>query len=232
MQGQSAAYSAQCLMLSGTQAKLDSWVRTVEPFMSSSGWDAVGAAVARRYGAVFVPGGTCYDSRYRGFDGLHMNATGHQDQVIATRLLPVMQKLLAPARLIIRAMGAQTRRMTRSSKGAHQGLGTCRTRIGQLGALKVFWRQLENIRHSAELGKRTGLHLPHHVGAMHLHRGFGDADIVGNLFVETTGRDLDHDLTLAGAELSKRSLSARKALSLSRRARSRARPASTASRRS
>jgi acyl-CoA thioesterase-1 len=60
------------------------------------GWDAVGDAVARKYGAVFVPGGACYDSTYRGPDGLHMNATGHQ--VIATRLLPVMQRLLAPAR--------------------------------------------------------------------------------------------------------------------------------------
>ena len=59
-------------------------------------WDAVGNAVARKYGAVFVPGGACYDSTYRGPDGLHMNATGHQ--VIATRLLPVMQGLLAPAR--------------------------------------------------------------------------------------------------------------------------------------
>jgi len=58
------------------------------------GWDAVGNAVARKYGAVFVPGGACYDSTYRGPDGLHMNATGHQ--VIATRLFPVMHKLLAP----------------------------------------------------------------------------------------------------------------------------------------
>ena len=38
------------------------------------------------------------------------------------------------------------------------------------------------------------------IGAMHLHRRFGDADIAGNLFVEATGRDLDHDLALAGAE--------------------------------
>jgi len=60
------------------------------------GWDAVGDAVARRYGAIFVPGGACYDSTYRGPDGLHMNAAGHQ--VIATRLLPVMQRLLAPTR--------------------------------------------------------------------------------------------------------------------------------------
>ena len=35
---------------------------------------------------------------------------------------------------------------------------------------------------------------------MHLHRRFGNADIVGNLFVQATGRDMDHDLTLAGAE--------------------------------
>ena len=35
---------------------------------------------------------------------------------------------------------------------------------------------------------------------MHLHRGFGDADVVRNLLVEATGRNLDHDLALAGAE--------------------------------
>ena len=35
---------------------------------------------------------------------------------------------------------------------------------------------------------------------MHLHRGFGDADIVGNLLVQATGHDMEHDVTLAGAE--------------------------------
>jgi hypothetical protein len=35
---------------------------------------------------------------------------------------------------------------------------------------------------------------------MHLHRGFGDADIVGNLFVQATGQDAEHDFMLAGAE--------------------------------
>ena len=35
---------------------------------------------------------------------------------------------------------------------------------------------------------------------MHLYRRFGDAHIVGNLFVEATGRDLNHDVTFAGAE--------------------------------
>ena len=53
-------------------------------------WDAI----ARRNGAVFVPSTTCYDARYRGFDGLHMNAAGHQ--VVATRLLPVVGRLILP----------------------------------------------------------------------------------------------------------------------------------------
>ena len=72
--------------------------------------------------------------------------------------------------------------------------------MSRLGALSRFWPQLEHIRHSAELGKRTRLHLSHQVGAMHLHRGYRDAYVAGNLFIEATGRDLDHDLTLAGAE--------------------------------
>src|ERR1700754_1791295 len=35
---------------------------------------------------------------------------------------------------------------------------------------------------------------------MHLHRRLGDADIVGDLFVETTRHGMEHDLTLAEAE--------------------------------
>src|SRR5882672_5890898 len=35
---------------------------------------------------------------------------------------------------------------------------------------------------------------------MHLHRRLGDADIVGGLLVEATSQDMEHDLTLAGAE--------------------------------
>ena len=58
------------------------------------GWDAVGRAVARNYGAIFVDGTVCYDSRYRGWDGLHMTAAGHQ--VVAGRLLPALEGLLQP----------------------------------------------------------------------------------------------------------------------------------------
>jgi hypothetical protein len=38
------------------------------------------------------------------------------------------------------------------------------------------------------------------MGSMHLHGGYGNANIVGNLLVYATGRDLDHYLTLAAAE--------------------------------
>ena len=43
--------------------------------------------------------------------------------------------------------------------------------------------QIEYVRHSTEFGKGTSFHLPHQVDAMNLHRGFSDADIVGNLLV-------------------------------------------------
>jgi hypothetical protein len=52
-----------------------------------------------------------------------------------------------------------------------EGLET-RGSIAQLGAWGLFWCQLKHIGHSAEFGKRTGLHLPHQVSAMHFHRGF------------------------------------------------------------
>jgi acyl-CoA thioesterase-1 len=51
------------------------------------------AAIARRHGATHVPSTSCYDDAYRGFDGVHMNAEGHR--VVAARLFPVVQKLLA-----------------------------------------------------------------------------------------------------------------------------------------
>src|SRR5215813_5837644 len=35
---------------------------------------------------------------------------------------------------------------------------------------------------------------------MHLHGGFGDANIAGNLFAKATARNLNHDLALPGTE--------------------------------
>src|SRR5215471_7732680 len=66
------------------------------------------------------------------------------------------------------------------------------------GALWLVRYELELVGHSAELGKRTGLHLLHRPAAVHLHGGFGDADIVGNLFAQAATRDLDHHLALPG----------------------------------
>ena len=59
-------------------------------------YDEPWAPLAKRYGAVFVPSSVCYDARYRGFDGLHMNAAGHQ--AVAARLFPVVQRLVVPPR--------------------------------------------------------------------------------------------------------------------------------------
>ena len=79
------------------------------------------------------------------------------------------------------------------TKGGTRACAFCRLGAG-------YWSELEDIRHSTELGKRTGFHLSHQVGAMHLHGGFGDADIVSNLLVKKTSRDPNYDLTLARAK--------------------------------
>src|SRR5215471_7209839 len=71
---------------------------------------------------------------------------------------------------------------------------------GGSGALRLVRYQLEPVGHSAELGKRTGLHLLHRPAAMHLHGGFGDADIVGDLLAQAAARHLNHDLALPGAQ--------------------------------
>lgn len=69
--------------------------RGVQPVLCGF-YDEPWQAIARRHRAVLVPSSTCYDPAHRGFDGLHMNATGHK--VVASRLMPVVQRLAAPAR--------------------------------------------------------------------------------------------------------------------------------------
>ena len=68
------------------------------------------------------------------------------------------------------------------------------------GALWLLGYKFELVDHSAELWKRTCLHLVHRPAAVDLHRSFGDADIAGNLFAEATARDLNHDLALPWAK--------------------------------
>src|SRR4051794_11634564 len=67
-------------------------------------------------------------------------------------------------------------------------------------ALRLVKHQLELVSHPAEFWKRTGLHLLHRPAAMHLHRGFGDADIVSNLFAQPAACHLNYDLALPGAQ--------------------------------
>jgi acyl-CoA thioesterase I len=59
-------------------------------------WDAVGHALATSFHATFVDGSACYDPRYRGPDGLHMTAAGHQ--AVAARLASVVESVLFSGR--------------------------------------------------------------------------------------------------------------------------------------
>src|SRR6266496_1631470 len=68
------------------------------------------------------------------------------------------------------------------------------------GVLRRLGYQFELVDHPAELGKRTGLHLPHRSTAMDLDRGFGNADIAGNLFAEAALCNLNHDLAFPWAQ--------------------------------
>src|SRR4051794_40870999 len=63
-----------------------------------------------------------------------------------------------------------------------------RAKTHTLRALRRVRYQLELVSHPAEFRKRTGPHLLHRPAAMHLHGGFGDADIVGNLFAQPAAR--------------------------------------------
>src|SRR6516164_3906367 len=69
-----------------------------------------------------------------------------------------------------------------------------------LNALCGFRNELELVRHSAELGKRAGLHLPHQAAAVHLHGCFRDADVAGDLLGDAALRDLGHDLAFARSQ--------------------------------
>src|SRR5262249_39363553 len=70
-------------------------------------------------------------------------------------------------------------------------------------AFRLVRHQMEPVDHSAELGKRTSLHLLHRSAAMHFHRGFGDADIMGDLLAQASASDLNHDLALPRTERTK-----------------------------
>jgi hypothetical protein len=71
----------------------------------------------------------------------------------------------------------------------------------QTGSLKSAEFQL--VRHSHQVGNRGGIHLPHHLAAMHLGRDFTDSELVGNFFVRKSICDQVQYFPLARRELVK-----------------------------
>src|ERR1700733_13087136 len=101
---------------------------------------------------------------------------------------------------IERLKGRQSRAAGPSAQRAVSRTRRKKIDTSDSGVLRLLGCQFELVRHSAQLGKRTGLHLVHQTAAMHLHGGFGNADIARNLFAKAAMRDLRHDLALPGAQ--------------------------------
>lgn len=80
------------------------------------------------------------------------------------------------------------------SDSAKGGTRSCDVRYIELGVSWLLRYKFELVGHSAEFGKRMGVHLLHRLAAVDLHRSFGDTQIAGDLFAEATTRDLNHDL--------------------------------------
>jgi hypothetical protein len=77
-----------------------------------------------------------------------------------------------------------------------------RARNNRVRRIRLLWLlgyEFEFIGHSAKLWERTGVHLPHRPAAVDLHRGFGDTQIMGDLFAEPALRDLNHNFALPRA---------------------------------
>src|ERR1700730_2617674 len=67
-------------------------------------------------------------------------------------------------------------------------------------ALRFCPGEVQAVGHPGQIRQRSRLHLSHHLAAMDFYRDFADADLVGDLLVETAGCDQGHYLTLAGRE--------------------------------
>src|ERR1700676_2737247 len=55
-------------------------------------------------------------------------------------------------------------------------------------------RKLKFLRNSYQVRQRFGLHLPHHMPALNLHRDFTGSELKGNLLIEHAGNHQAHDL--------------------------------------
>jgi hypothetical protein len=69
---------------------------------------------------------------------------------------------------------------------------------GKSGEVRLFLRQLENVRHSTEFWKRTGLHLPHQICTFTVDSAIPISWAI--CLLKSAGSGLDHDLALTGAK--------------------------------
>jgi len=83
---------------------------------------------------------------------------------------------LAMMNLGLQAVANRPPDRRRSTRGALIEGGARKAGMPGSGVLRLHRHKLELVGHSAELGKRTGVHLPHRPAAVDLHRGFGDAN--------------------------------------------------------
>src|SRR5271154_960916 len=75
-----------------------------------------------------------------------------------------------------------------------------RAGCGYLTALRLFPGEVQPVGHPGQIGQRSRLHLSHDLATMDFYGDFADADLIGDLLVETASRHQGHHLTLAGGE--------------------------------
>jgi hypothetical protein len=83
------------------------------------------------------------------------------------------------------------------------GLAERNCKKGDDAESEVLWfvgPPFEPVGHSAELGKRTHIHLSHRPAAVNFHRCFSNAHIAGDLLAEAALHDLKHDIAFPGAQ--------------------------------
>ncbi len=116
-----------------------------------------------------------------------LNAAIHCTRVVRDDVIVSLRSTLVYDRRSRPTLGSPAEPCRRAAPSPSVGRSTGETKKGPLaglGWLQLIRHKLELVRHSAELGKRTGLHLPHCSASMYFHRRLGDADIAGNLFAE------------------------------------------------
>src|SRR6202045_29277 len=95
--------------------------------------------------------------------------------------------------------GIGSRRLWSCCAGGNRPVGSA-VSIRSLTALRLSPGEVQTVGHPGQFRQRSRLHLSHHLATMDFYRDFADADLVGNLLVETAGCDQGHYLTLAGRE--------------------------------